>query len=126
MLKYFQHVSSTGHNSIGLQFIGKQWEQVRSIPVDKEGEYTFSLRPRTKHGTSKLMCEVVTRDNVKVVTLRSTYKVANQTFYPLEIAVVDDSGHPVYPIEKIAPGTDYALPIEAVSVNKLRIQPDRE
>lgn len=47
------------------------------------------------------MCEVVAKENVKVVTLRSTYKVANQTFYPLEIALVDDSGHPVSQVEKL-------------------------
>lgn len=47
------------------------------------------------------MCEITIKDSVKVVTLRSTYKVENQTFYPLEISLVDNTGHPVYPIEKI-------------------------
>ena len=101
MLKYFQHVSSTGHNSIGLQFIGKQWEQVRSIPVDKEGEYTFSLRPRTGKYAYRVLCEVVVHDNVKVVTLRSTYKVENQTLYPVELVMVNENGQPVGSAEKI-------------------------
>lgn len=69
--------------------------------MDREGEYVYSLRPRTRTGTSRLMCEVIMKDNIKIVTLRSTYKVENQTFYPLEITLVDDTGHPVYPIEKI-------------------------
>ena len=87
------------------------------------------------------MCEVVIKDNVKTVTLRSTYKVENQTFYPLEVAMVDNTGHPVSSIDKIgtrqpdqifhvltfkkAPGEDYALPIEAASRDRIRIQPDR-
>ncbi|KAL5518944.1 VPS13 [Sanghuangporus vaninii] len=115
---------TSGTNSIGIKFDAKPWEQLRSVPVDREGMYIYSLRPRTKTGYSKLMCEIVIKDNVKIVTLRSTYKVENQTFYPLEITLVDETGHPVYPIEKIVPGDDFFLPIEAVSQNRLRIQPD--
>ncbi|EJD03959.1 vacuolar protein sorting-associated protein vps13 [Fomitiporia mediterranea MF3/22] len=116
-------MSSTS-NAIGVRFDAKPWENLRSVPVDREGQFIYSLRPRTRTGYSKLMCEIVTKDNVKIVTLRSTYKVENQTFYPLEITLVDDTGHPVYPIEKIVPGDDYVLPIEAVIQNRIRIQPD--
>lgn len=65
-------------------------------------------------------------NNVKVVTIRSTYKIENQTLYPLELTLVDETGHPVYSLEKIAPGQDYSLPIDAATQNKIRIQPDRE
>ncbi|KAG6890404.1 hypothetical protein C0995_008758 [Termitomyces sp. Mi166 len=118
-----EHVSSSQH-SIGLQIVGKTWEQLRSIPVDREGEFVFSLRPRTKY-PNRLLCEVKVVDNVKVITIRSAYKVENQTLYPLELTVVDDAGHPVYSLEKIAPGQDYSLPIEAVAQNRIRIQPDQ-
>ncbi|KAG6898100.1 hypothetical protein C0992_005427 [Termitomyces sp. T32_za158] len=118
-----EHVSS-GQHSIGLQIIGKAWEQLRNIPVDCEGEFVFSLRPRLKH-SNRLLCEVKVVDNVKVITIGSTYKVENQTLYPLELTVVDDAGHPVYSLEKIAPGQDYSLPIEAVTLNRIRIQPDQ-
>ncbi|KAF8078623.1 vacuolar protein sorting-associated protein 13, partial [Lyophyllum atratum] len=119
-----EHVSSSGQHSIGLQFVGKAWEPLRSIPVDREGEFMFSLRPRTRY-PSRLLCEVKVVDNVKIVTIRSAYKVENQTLYPLELTLVDDMGHPVYSLEKIAPGHDYSLPIEAVMQNKIRIQPDQ-
>jgi len=81
------------------------------------------------------------QDNVKVVTIRSTYKIENQTLYPLELTLVDDTGHPVYSLEKIgtkcllpvtysltspvAPGQNYSLPIEAVTQSRIRLQPDR-
>ncbi|KAI0073133.1 vacuolar protein sorting-associated protein 13 [Panus rudis PR-1116 ss-1] len=120
-----EHVSSTGHHSIGLQIVGKQWEHLRSIPVDREGEYAFSLRPRTEKYAHRLLCEVKVQDNVKIVTLRSTYRVVNDTLYPVEVTLVDESGQPVHALEKIAPGQDYALPIEAVSQNRVRIQPDQ-
>lgn len=136
-----KHVSSSGHNSIGVQFIEQAWEQLRSITVDREGEYTFLLRPRGENISHRLLCEVQVQDNVKLVTLRSTYKVQNQTLYPIEVTLVDDKGRPVYSLEKIgklklqisafrhstflAPGQDYALPIQAVATNRIRIQPDR-
>ncbi|KAJ3551176.1 hypothetical protein NM688_g4862 [Phlebia brevispora] len=120
-----EHISSTAHNSIGLQFIGKPWDQVRSIPVDREGEYTFSLRPKTERFASRVLCEVSVEDNVKVVTLRSTYKVTNETLYPLEITLVDEAGQPVRSVEKIAPSQDYALPIEGISHNRIKVQPDQ-
>lgn len=69
--------------------------------MDREGEFTFSLRPRMEKYTDRLLCAVSVQDNVKIVTLRSTYLVENQTFYPLELMLVDHTGHPVYSLEKI-------------------------
>ncbi|CDO71578.1 hypothetical protein BN946_scf184911.g48 [Trametes cinnabarina] len=120
-----EHVSSSGHNSIGLQIIGKQWEHLRSIPVDREGEYTFSLRPRTEKYAHRLVCEVKVQGNVKLVVLRSTYKIENLTLYPLELTLVDETGQPVYAVEKIVPGQDYALPLDAVNRCRVRLQPDQ-
>ncbi|KAJ6604648.1 vacuolar protein sorting-associated protein 13 [Mycena vulgaris] len=120
-----EHVPSSGQHSVGLQFDGKPWEQLRSIPVDREGEFVFTLRPRTEKYPHRLLCEVKVVDTVKVVTLRSTYKIENLTLYPVEVTLVDDTGHPVQSLEKVAPGEHYSLPIEAVTLNKVRIQPDQ-
>lgn len=94
-------MSSTSNNNIGLRFIGKQWSQIRSIPVDREGEYSFTLRPRTDKLAHRVVCEVSVNDNVKVITIRSTYRIENQSLYPLEISLVDDQGKPVHSLEKI-------------------------
>ncbi|KAF8216245.1 hypothetical protein K438DRAFT_1748990 [Mycena galopus ATCC 62051] len=120
-----EHVPSSGQHSVGLQFDGKPWEQLRSIPVDREGEYIFTLRPRTEKYPHRLLVEVKVVDTVKVVTLRSTFKIENLTLYPIELTLVDDAGHPVQSLEKVAPGEQYSLPIEAVTLNKVRIQPDQ-
>lgn len=96
------------------------------MPVDREGEFVFSLRPRLQKYPDRLLCEVKVVDNTKIVTIRSTYKVENLTLYPLELMLVDDSGHPVYSLEKIVPGQEFSLPIEAVTKHRIRIQPDRE
>lgn len=120
-----EHVSNSSQHNIGVQFVGKAWEQLRTVPVDREGEFVFSLRPRTDKFPNRVLCEVKVIDNVKVVTIRSTYNIENRTLYPLEVTLVDESGHPAYPLEKIAPGEDYPLPIEAVMQTKVRIQPDQ-
>lgn len=120
-----EHVSSSGRNSIGVQIVGKQWEHLRSVPVDREGEYTFSLRPRTEKYAHRLVCEVKVQGNIKLVVLRSTYKIENLTLYPLELTLVDETGQPVYAVEKIVPGQDYALPLDAVNQCRVRVQPDQ-
>jgi vacuolar protein sorting-associated protein 13A/C len=84
-----------------LQFVGKNWEQLRNIGVDAVGEFTYSLRPRTDSTHDRLLCEVALAGNIKVVTLRSTYKVVNQTMYPLELTLVDESGQPVCAVKKL-------------------------
>lgn len=81
--------------------MGKPWEHLRSIPVDREGEYTFSLRPKTDKYAHRLLVEIRVQGNTKVITLRSVYKVMNETLYPLELTLVDESGQPVYSVEKI-------------------------
>ncbi|KAK7468899.1 Vacuolar protein sorting-associated protein 13 [Stygiomarasmius scandens] len=120
-----EHVSGSGQHNIGIRFVNKSWEPVPAVAVDREGEFVFTLRPRTEKHSNRLLCEVKVVDNVKVVTIRSTYKVDNQTLYPLEITLVDEHGHPVYSLEKVAPGQDFCLPIEAVNENRIRIQPDQ-
>jgi vacuolar protein sorting-associated protein 13A/C len=90
-----QHVSSAGTSRLGVQFVGKPWDDVRSIPVDRAGEHIFSLRPRTEQYVERISCDVTVEDNIKVVTLRSTYTVHNETLYPLEVLLVDDAGQPV-------------------------------
>ncbi|KAI6133067.1 vacuolar protein sorting-associated protein 13 [Pisolithus croceorrhizus] len=120
-----EHVPVSEQHNIGVQIAGKPWDAVRGIPVDREGEFTFSLRPRGEKFIDRLLCAITVENNVKIVTLRSTYLVVNQTFYPLELMLVDNSGRPVYSVEKILPGQDYALPIEAVTRNRVRLQPDQ-
>ncbi|KAJ3842350.1 vacuolar protein sorting-associated protein 13 [Lentinula raphanica] len=120
-----EHVSGSAQHNIGIRFVNKSWEHLRSVPVDREGEFVFPLKPRMEKHTNRLLCEVKVVDNVKVVTIRSTYKIENHTFYPLEVTLVDERGHPVYSLEKVAPGQDYVLPIEAVNTSKIRIQPDQ-
>ncbi|KAI9460579.1 hypothetical protein BJY52DRAFT_1117906 [Lactarius psammicola] len=121
-----EHTPS-GDSSITIQFVDQAWEKLSSVPVDREGEYTFALRPRTEKCYNRLLCEVRVEASTKVVTLRSTYRVQNRTLYPLEIAVGEPGDHSGGGgvIVKLAPGQDYSLPLVKVGRSKLKVQPDQ-
>lgn len=69
--------------------------------MDEEGKFSFTLQGPDGQVTDKLMCEVTLRENVKVVTFRSTLVVVNKTLYPIEVMIVGNDGHHVFGIEKI-------------------------
>lgn len=122
-----EHTPS-GDSNITIQFVDQAWEKLSGVPVDREGEYTFALRPKTEKCYNRLLCEVRVEASTKIVTLRSTYRVQNRTLYPLEIAVGeggDQSGSGGGVIVKLAPGQDYSLPLVKVGRSKLRVQPDQ-
>ena len=96
-----QHVSTTGHNTIGVKFQGRPWEPIGSIAVDKEGQYTYVLRPRLDKVLHRMLCDIVVENNVKIVTLRSTYNVFNNCLYPMEIILVDANNKPTQAVQKI-------------------------
>jgi vacuolar protein sorting-associated protein 13A/C len=84
-----------------LQFIGKPWDPLRNIPVDRESSFTFSLRPALTKYRNRLLCEVSVHENTKVVTFRSVYGVENLSLYPLELILVNEIGQPVCSPEKL-------------------------
>ncbi|KIO33566.1 hypothetical protein M407DRAFT_3889 [Tulasnella calospora MUT 4182] len=133
--------SSNRTNSIAVQFQNKPWDAIRAIPVDREGEFVYALRPRTQKTADRLLCEVTVKDNVKHVTLRSTYKLENNTLYPIDVVLVDSRGRPSHQLKKLcesgllfpfdrylrknkAPGEDYVVPIEAVLLSDIQVRPD--
>lgn len=93
---------------IGVQFQGKAWEPVKGIPVDREGEFVYGLRPNLDKVMDRLLCEITVQDNVKVITLRSTYNVENLTSYPIELILVDSANKPAYAVQKIGKHLPYS------------------
>lgn len=86
-----------------------------------------------------MLCEVTVVNNVKIVTLRSTYKIENKTLFPVEVAIgieaqpymthkLGTCARSLPELTRInvlaAPGKDYALPIDAVT-HTVRLRPDR-
>jgi vacuolar protein sorting-associated protein 13A/C len=80
------------HNSIGIFLEDTPWERVKHISVEREGEQIYRLKPRLDKVSHRLLCEIKLVNNVKIVTIRSTFKVQNLTLVPSEMILVDAHG----------------------------------
>lgn len=96
-----QNVLSSAHDKLGLALQGTAWQELQNISVIREGEYIYPLRPRMDNVTHRLMCQIELRNNIKVITIRSTFQIQNDTSLPVEMVVVDGAGKNVGHIHSI-------------------------
>jgi vacuolar protein sorting-associated protein 13A/C len=111
---------------LGVRLEGSGFDSVNKIPVNREGEYLYNLRPRKEQILHRLLVDVkLGTDNVKYVTFRSPLLVENSTQIPVEIGVYDvEQGH-LLKIEKIAPGESRPAPVGAAFLHSLLVRPDQ-
>lgn len=119
------NVSAVRHNALGVQIQDTPWEPLRAISVDREGEHIQILRPRLEKVSHQLVCEIKIENNVKIITLRSTLNVANETSLPVEMIVVDQHGKAAGGAMRIDPGEALPLPLEAAYDKRFRLRPLR-
>jgi vacuolar protein sorting-associated protein 13A/C len=79
-------------NKVCLQLHGPAWESLKGIPVDREGRTIHLLRPRIAGVLHRMLCEVKLKDNVKIVTFRSTTVLVNDTGGTVDMMVVNGKG----------------------------------
>ncbi|KAI1272115.1 hypothetical protein F5Y07DRAFT_311873 [Xylaria sp. FL0933] len=116
---------STTANSVAVQIEGSGFDIVKNIPLNREGEFLYSLRPKMDNTLHRLLVEIsLGADNIKYVTLRSPLVVENQTQIPVELGVYDAQEGHLLKIEKIAPGESRPAPVAAAYVQSLLIRPD--
>ncbi len=96
-----QNIASSSHNAFGVQVENMPWERLRNLSVDREGNFTHTLRPRLEEVSHRLVCDIKVKDNVKIVTLRSTMKVENHTHLPMELILLDSANKPSGNVFKI-------------------------
>nr|CAG8504476.1 8535_t:CDS:10 [Entrophospora candida]CAG8514013.1 6898_t:CDS:10 [Entrophospora candida] len=111
-------------NMLGIQFDGSNWECIRDIHVDREGEKLYILRPKLNNVSHRLMVDIKLEDNIKVVTFRSVLVVENRTLLTIELLIIDSDKKDVKKVYQIAPGEDCPLPIEAAYHNQFKIRPE--
>lgn len=87
-----QNVSSTSQDTLGLILQDTEWRAVTGISVVREGDQVYALHPAIESVTHRLLCHVEICDNIKVITLRSTFQVQNDTALPIEMCVVGSDG----------------------------------
>ncbi|KAI8385604.1 hypothetical protein BD560DRAFT_383802 [Blakeslea trispora] len=119
-----QYQSNNLNLQIDSQVDGAMWESLRDIKLDTEGEHMHPLRPSIKNVLHRIVFDVKLVDNIKIVTIRSALVIQNKTLLSVDLASVDLQGGMDGPVQKIAPGEDYAVPIEKAYTNRFCIRPD--
>ncbi len=115
---------STGQ--VGIKLEGSGFDSIERIPVTREGETLYNLKPRKDKILHRLLVEVrLAVDNVKYITFRSPLLVENNTQIPVEIGVFSpEEGH-LLKIEKILPGEGRPAPVGAAFMHSLVVRPDQ-
>ena len=111
---------------VGIKLEGSGFESINRIPVNREGEVLYNLKPRKDKVLHRLLVEVkLGADNIKYITFRSPLLVENMTQIPVEFGVFSpEEGH-LLKIEKILPGEGRPAPVGAAFMHSLVVRPDQ-
>ena len=111
---------------VGIKLEGSGFNTIDKIPINREGETLYNLKPRRDNVLHRLLVEVkLGADNVKYITFRSPLLVENKTQIPVEIGVFSpEEGH-LLKIEKILPGEGRPAPVGAAFMHSLVVRPDQ-
>ena len=111
---------------VGIKLEGSGFDSIDKIPVNREGETLYNLKPRQDKVLHRLLAEVkLGTDNVKYITFRSPLVIENNTQIPVELGVYSpEEGH-LLKIEKIPPGEARPAPVGAAFMHSLVIRPDQ-
>lgn len=116
-----------GHGGIvGVKLEGSGFDSISRIPVVREGEIVYNLKPKRDNILHRLLVEVkLGADNVKCITFRSPLLVENNTQIPVELGVFSpDEGH-LLKIEKILPGDARPAPVGSAFLHSVVVRPDQ-
>lgn len=111
---------------VGVKLEGSGFESVGRIPVVREGEVLYSLKPKKEGILHRLLVEVkLGADNVKYITFRSPLVIENNTQIPVEMGVYSPSEGHLLKIEKILPGDGRPAPVGAAYMHSVVVRPDQ-
>ena len=111
---------------VGIKLEGSGFDSISRIPVNREGETLYNLKPRKDKVLHRLLVEVkLGADNVKYITFRSPLLVENKTQIPVEVGVFDPEAGHLLKIEKILPGEGRPAPVGAAFMHSLVVRPDQ-
>ncbi|KZF24832.1 vacuolar protein sorting-associated protein 13 [Xylona heveae TC161] len=115
-----------GSGIVGIKLEGSGFDSIDRIPVNREGETLYNLKPRKDKILHRLLVDVrLGSDNVKYITFRSPLLVENKTQIPVEIGVYSPEDGHLLKIEKILPGEGRPAPVGAAFMHSLTVRPDQ-
>lgn len=111
---------------VGVKLEGSGFESVGRIPVVREGEILYSLKPKKDNILHRLLVEVkLGADNVKYITFRSPLLIENNTQIPVELGIYNPNDGHLLKIEKILPGDARPAPVGAAYMHSVVVRPDQ-
>jgi len=111
---------------VGVKLEGSGFDSISRIPVVREGEMVYSLKPKRDNVLHRLLVEVsLGADNVKYITFRSPLLVENNTQIPVELGVFSPGDGHLLKIEKILPGDARPAPVGSAYLHSIVIRPDQ-
>ncbi|KAL6231310.1 hypothetical protein BDW75DRAFT_48238 [Aspergillus navahoensis] len=111
---------------VGVKLEGSGFDSVTRIPVVREGEFLYNLKPKKETVLHRLLVEVkLGPDNVKYITIRSPLLVENNTQIPVELGIFNPQDGHLLKIEKILPGEARPAPVGAAFMHSIVIRPDQ-
>ena len=115
-----------GAGIVGISLEGSGFDSIDRVPVNREGETLFNLKPKKDKVQHRVLVEVhLGVDNIKYITFRSPLVVENKTHIPVEIGVFSpEEGH-LLKIEKVPPGEARPAPVGAAFMHSLVVRPDQ-
>ncbi|KAH7135967.1 hypothetical protein B0J11DRAFT_425934 [Dendryphion nanum] len=111
---------------LGIRLEGSGFESIPRIPVHREGEVLYNLKPKQDRVLHRILVDVkLGADNVKYITFRSPLLVENNTQIPIELGIYSpEEGH-LLKIEKVAPGDARPAPVGAAFLHSIVVRPDQ-
>ena len=111
---------------VGIKLEGSGFDSVNRIPVIREGETLYNLKPRKDNVQHRMLVDVkLGADNVKYITFRSPLLVENNTQIPIEVGVFSPDDGTLLKIEQVPPGEGRPAPVGAAFVHSLVVRPDQ-
>lgn len=111
---------------VGVKLEGSGFDSVTRIPVVREGEMLYNLKPKKDAVLHRLLVEVkLGPDNVKYITIRSPLLVENNTQIPVELGVFNPQDGHLLKIEKVLPGDARPAPVGAAFMHSIVVRPDQ-
>ena len=124
---FVRHLTPEGHGGmVGVKLEGSGFDSVSRIPVIREGETVYDLKPKQENVLHRLLVEV------KLGQITSSTSLSDPRFwsrtthrFPLRLGVFSpEEGH-LFKIEKIPPGDARPAPVGSAYLHSLVIRPDQ-
>jgi vacuolar protein sorting-associated protein 13A/C len=111
---------------VGVRLGGSGFDTLSRIPVHREGEFLYNLKPKQDRIQHRILVDVkLGDDNIKSITFRSPLLVENNTQIPIELGMFSPEDGHLLKIDKIAPGDARPAPIGSVYMHSIVVRPDQ-